>query len=87
MYVNGKMIPIETIPGMGEGYIKRRMMEGVNSSMIHLTYCKNVSKCHTYLQHDKKFKKKKIRNLKKLKSKNEISIQNYFKMKDMKIKK
>jgi hypothetical protein len=22
MYVNGKMIPVETIPGMGEGVIK-----------------------------------------------------------------
>jgi hypothetical protein len=42
---NGKMRPVETILGMGE----RRMMEGVNSSMIH---CKNlciivtVKKCH-----------------------------------------
>jgi hypothetical protein len=33
MYVNGKMIPVETIPGMGEGR-QRRMVEGVNSSMI-----------------------------------------------------
>jgi hypothetical protein len=27
MYVNVKMIPVETIPGMGEGKGLRRMME------------------------------------------------------------
>jgi flavoprotein len=37
MYVNGKMIPIESIPGMGEG---------VNSSMIYLIYCKSFCRCH-----------------------------------------
>jgi hypothetical protein len=25
MYVNGKMIPVETIPGMGEGKIKENV--------------------------------------------------------------
>jgi hypothetical protein len=35
MYVNGKMRPVETIPGMGEW---------VNSTMIH---CKNFCKCHS----------------------------------------
>jgi hypothetical protein len=39
MYINGKMIPVETIPGTGKG----RTMEGVNSTMI---YCKNFGKCH-----------------------------------------
>jgi hypothetical protein len=28
MYVNGKMIPVETIPGMGEGRIKENDGEG-----------------------------------------------------------
>jgi hypothetical protein len=32
MYVNGKMRPVETIPGMGEE--GQTMMEGVNSTMI-----------------------------------------------------
>jgi hypothetical protein len=40
MYQNGKMRAVETIPGMGE----RRMMEGMNSTMI---YCKNFGKCHS----------------------------------------
>jgi hypothetical protein len=31
MYVNGKMRPVETIPGMGGS---KRMIEGVNSTMI-----------------------------------------------------
>jgi hypothetical protein len=37
MYVNGKMRPAETIPGMGEGGI-RENDGGVNSTII---YCKN----------------------------------------------
>jgi hypothetical protein len=41
-YENGKLRPVETIPGMGEGVL-RRMIEGVNSTII---YCKNVCKCH-----------------------------------------
>jgi hypothetical protein len=45
MYVNGKMRLAETVPGIGEeGY--RRMMEGVNSAMIYLIYCKNFCKWH-----------------------------------------
>jgi hypothetical protein len=32
MYVNRKMIAVEIVPGMGGG--KRRIMEGVNSTMI-----------------------------------------------------
>jgi hypothetical protein len=33
-----------TIPGMG-GW-RRRMVKEINSSMIHLLYCKNFCKCH-----------------------------------------
>jgi hypothetical protein len=42
MYVNGKMRPDETIPGMGGGG-ERRMMEGVNLTNI---YCKHFCKCY-----------------------------------------
>jgi hypothetical protein len=42
MYENGKMRPVETIPGMREGG-QRRMMGGVESTMI---YFKNICKCH-----------------------------------------
>jgi hypothetical protein len=45
MFVNGKMRPVETIPGMGGAGI-RRMVEGVNSNMIYLIYCKYFSKCY-----------------------------------------
>jgi hypothetical protein len=39
------MRPVETIPGMGWG-AQRRMVEGVNSSIIFLIDCKNFCKCH-----------------------------------------
>jgi hypothetical protein len=45
MYINGKVRHVETILGMGQRG-KRRMMEGVNSVMIYLIYCKNFCKCH-----------------------------------------
>jgi hypothetical protein len=45
MYVNGKVRPVQTIPGMGSGVIKGKG-GGVNSSMIYLIYCKNFCKCH-----------------------------------------
>jgi hypothetical protein len=35
MYVNAKVRPDETIP-----------VEGVNSNMMYLIYCKNLCKCH-----------------------------------------
>jgi hypothetical protein len=35
MYVNAKMIPVETVP-----------VEGVNSSVIYLIHCKNHCKCY-----------------------------------------
>jgi hypothetical protein len=41
MYENGKVRPVETIPGMGGGEIKENGRE-VNSTM---TYCKNFLKC------------------------------------------
>jgi hypothetical protein len=45
MYANGKMMPAETVLGM-EGGIDKREMEGINSSMMYLIYCKNFYKCH-----------------------------------------
>jgi hypothetical protein len=38
MYENGKIRPVEIIPGMGE----EKMMEEVNSIVI---YCKNFDNC------------------------------------------
>jgi hypothetical protein len=35
-----KIIPVETIPGMGG------MVEGINSSMIYLIHCRNFCKCN-----------------------------------------
>jgi hypothetical protein len=35
MYVNAKMIPVETMPGMEEAGDKRQCVEGVNSSVIN----------------------------------------------------
>jgi hypothetical protein len=43
MYVNGKMRPVDTIPGLGKGE-QRRTIEGVNSTMIN---GKNFYKCHS----------------------------------------
>jgi hypothetical protein len=42
MYVNGKMIVVETIPGIGGGGMKENGGR-VNSNMI---YCKNFCECH-----------------------------------------
>jgi hypothetical protein len=41
MYVNGKMRPVESIPGMGVGGMKNN--ERVNSTMINY---KKFCKCH-----------------------------------------
>jgi hypothetical protein len=46
MYVNGKTISVETIPGME--------VEGMNSSMIN---CKNFCKCHSITPHSITIKK------------------------------
>jgi hypothetical protein len=50
MYPNGKMTPVETIPGIAGKGIKENM-EGVNSTIIH---CKNFCKCHNVPQQAKK---------------------------------
>jgi hypothetical protein len=52
MYVNGKMIPVETVPGI---------MEGVNLSMMHLIHCKNLCGCHnlSHQHNNKNIKNKK----------------------------
>jgi hypothetical protein len=42
MYVNGKMRPVKTIPGMGRGWIKENG-RGINSTLMD---CKNFCKCH-----------------------------------------
>jgi hypothetical protein len=42
MHVNGKVISVETIPGMG-GEIKGNG-RGVNTSVIYLIYCKKFCK-------------------------------------------
>jgi hypothetical protein len=53
VYVNGKMIPAETIPGMEEG-IKENSGWGNYSSMIYLVYCKNFCKYHNVSKHNNK---------------------------------
>jgi hypothetical protein len=40
MYLNGKMTPAETIPGIGGGGIKESGGRD-DSTMIYLIYCKN----------------------------------------------
>jgi hypothetical protein len=54
MYINGKTIPVESIPGMGKKGCRR--MEGVNSSMIYLIYFKNFSTFHYVLTPSKTIK-------------------------------
>jgi hypothetical protein len=45
-YVNEKMIPVKTSPGMWGGGIKEND-GGVNSNMMYLIFCKNSGKCHS----------------------------------------
>jgi hypothetical protein len=40
MYVNVKLMPVETIPGIGGE---------VNSNMTYLIHCKKLCKCHNVL--------------------------------------
>jgi hypothetical protein len=46
MCVNGKMRPVETIPGISEAGDKGEWWRGVNSSMIYLVYYKSFCKCY-----------------------------------------
>jgi hypothetical protein len=45
MFINGKIIPLETVPVMGGGKMKENG-GGVNSSMIYFICCKNFYKCN-----------------------------------------
>jgi hypothetical protein len=59
MYINGKIILIETAPGMGVKGIKENGGR-VNSTMIYLIHYKNFCKCHNVHSPSttiKKFKK------------------------------
>jgi hypothetical protein len=57
MYVNEKMIPVETIPELEERKIKE-ISDWVNSSMMYLIHCKNFCKCHNILPHSTTIKKR-----------------------------
>jgi hypothetical protein len=43
MYVNAKMMPVETVPGIWRKM--KESSEGDVSSMIYLKHCKNLCKC------------------------------------------
>jgi hypothetical protein len=47
MYVNGKMIPVKTIPGKGEGRDKGEWWRVY--VQVYLIYCRNICKCHNVL--------------------------------------
>jgi hypothetical protein len=57
MYVNAKMILVETAPGLRSGV--GREAEGKNSSMIYLVHCKNLCKCYNVPTPSTTIKKKK----------------------------
>jgi hypothetical protein len=46
MYVNAKMMPVETVPGIRREDEGERL-KGVNSSVIYLINCKNLCKYHS----------------------------------------
>jgi hypothetical protein len=58
MYVNAKMIPVETTPEIRGGKIKEKD-SGSNSCMIYLMHCKNLFKCHNVPLSSKTIKEKK----------------------------
>jgi hypothetical protein len=62
MYINAKMILVETVPGIRCGEMKERgrEVEGVNSSMIYLMHCKNLCKCYNVPPPSTTIKKKKV---------------------------
>jgi hypothetical protein len=43
MYANAKIIPVETVPGIG-GQGMKDSNGGMNSSMMYLIHCKNLCK-------------------------------------------
>jgi hypothetical protein len=46
MYVNAKMIPVETISGMGGVVIKERSGGSELKYDVYLIHHKNICKCH-----------------------------------------
>jgi hypothetical protein len=63
MYINAKMIPVETIQQWGDrsgkGNIYRRTVEMVNSGMIYMIHCKTFCKYHNEIPPSTAIKKKK----------------------------
>jgi hypothetical protein len=49
MYLHRKIIPVETIPGMGRGKIKENGGRD-EFNIIYLLYCNNFYKCHIVSQ-------------------------------------
>jgi hypothetical protein len=45
MYVNAKMRPLKTAPGIRRGRECGRIVNGEISSLIYLIHCKNLCKC------------------------------------------
>jgi hypothetical protein len=59
MYVNAKMTPVKTLPGIrGEGMGERRGRG--NSSMMYLIHCKNLHKYYKVLPPSTTIKKNKV---------------------------
>jgi hypothetical protein len=61
MFVNAKVMPVETVPGIREGGWQTAV-EGVNSSMIYFIHCKNLCKCYNVPTPSTTIKKKKGNN-------------------------
>jgi hypothetical protein len=59
MYVNAKMIPVETVPGIRGGGNERECGKG-KSSRIYLIHCKSLCKCYNVSQSSTDSKKKKV---------------------------
>jgi hypothetical protein len=63
MYVNVKMIPVETIPGMEGVGRKKENSGGVKSTMIYFIHYKNFCKSHNVPQPSTTIKKKRVHSL------------------------
>jgi hypothetical protein len=59
MYVNEKMLSVETIPEMGGGGDDKEVGGGANSIIIYLIYCNNFCECHNVPPTNITVKKKK----------------------------